>query len=188
MKKIKISINFLYFGLLFSIILLLIGIYQFTKEVNSFFEKNYFQFNQVISVVFDKPVEIKPREPQIKEIIVEAATPEEINTPIKEYACKKWGDFHCLTMIAVFQAESGWDNDKWNHNTNDTLDWGIGMINSVNWKIPGCSIQEITDPYKNIDCSYKIWDRADGKEGNGNGSFNPWVAWKNNNYLVHYEK
>ena len=79
--------------------------------------------------------------------------------------------------------ESGWDNNKWNHNTNNTLDWGIAMINSINWKLPGCSIQEIVDPYKNIDCGYLVWDRADGIEGNNKGAFTPWVVFNRNLHL-----
>ena len=146
--------------------------------------------NPIVQAQFKWPLEIKEKktqEPQVVEKVIQPATPEQVDTNIKKYACDKWGEFHCLTMIAVFQAESGWDNTKWNYNTNDTLDFGIAQINSVNWKLEGCSLKEIVDEVANIDCAYKIWDRADGVEGNAQGSFSPWVAHENGSYLAHLD-
>ena len=170
-------------GIIALILILLVLAYAGIKQVSSWYDTYEVKFNQILKVEVKAPFEVVKREPIVKEIVLESARPEEVNTPIKEYACKKFGSFYCLTMIAVFQAESGWDNNKWNHNTNNTLDWGIGMINSVNWKLEGCSIQEIVDPYKNIDCAWKIFDRADGQEGDNKGSFNPWVVYQRNSHL-----
>ena len=167
------------------LILLLVGFLYFAlKQVNNFFNNYSITFNQIVNVQFKEPMTFNKRVEKVKIISpILHAKPEEVDTPIKEYACKKFGDFHCLTMIAIFQAESGWNNEAWNYNTNDTLDYGIAQINSVNWKLDGCSLKEIVDPYKNIDCAYKMWDRADGQEGDKKGSFKPWVAYLNDSHL-----
>ena len=145
----------------------------------------------VIPPQFHWPLKVEERKEQVKEVVIQPATPEEVNTPIKKYACDKWAketktDAYCLTLIAVFQAESGWNNgdDSLHNNSNGSWDFGIAQINSVNWKLEGCSLHFIVDPIKNIDCAYKIWDRADGVEGNGKGSFEPWVVYNTNSYLA----
>ena len=144
--------------------------------------------NPIVQATFKWPLEIRVKEEaKVIEKIIEPATPDQVDTNIKKYACEKFGEFHCLTMIAVFQGESGWDNTKWNYNTNDTLDYGIAQINSVHWKQAGCALQDIVDEINNIDCAYKIWDRADGKEGDNQGSFSPWVVYQNGNYLAHLD-
>lgn len=152
--------------------------------VSQWFDTHRIVFNQPVKMKIVSPIEIKERKAQIIEKKIGQAKPEEVNTPIKEYACKKWGEFNCLTMIAVFQSESGWDNTKWHYNENKSLDYGLGQINSINWKLEGCSLKEIVDEYKNINCAYKIWDRADGKEGNNKGSFDPWVVYQTQAYLA----
>lgn len=176
--------NVKYFWILLTIILA-VGLLAGIIKVNDWFNRHFLVFSVPLKVNFILPISIKTREPQIIEKKLVLATPEQVDTPIKQYACEKWGEFECLTMIAIFQGESGWDNNNWHYNDNGTLDWGIGMINSVNWGIPGCSIQEIVIPSKNIDCSYIIWDRADGKGGDSKGSWQPWIVWQTGAFLGH---
>ena len=170
-------------GIITLILILLVFAYAGVKQIAGWFNHYEIKFNQVLKVEVKAPFEIVKREPIVKEIVLESARPEEVNTPIKEYACKKFGNFYCLTMIAVFQAESGWDNTRWHYNDNKTLDFGIGQINSGNWKLEGCSLKEIVDEYRNIDCAWKIFDRADGQEGNNKGAFSPWVVFKNGAFM-----
>ena len=162
-------------------IILLAGLLTAFKATNSWFNSHYFEFANPVEVKLNQPISIKERKPETK--YVYPARPEEVHTPIKEYACKLFGDFNCLTMIAIFQAESGWNNEAWHYNTNHSLDFGIGQINSINWKLPGCSMKEISTEKGNIDCAYLIWDRADGVVGNNKGSFTPWVGFTNSSYL-----
>jgi len=182
-----------YLYILILIVLLVLGWVGLMKLFD-FTNSHEFHKNKVISMEFKLPITItKKEEPKVVEKIIQPATPEEVDTPIKKYACDKWAketktDAYCLTMVAVFQAESGWNNDKYHYNTNNTLDWGIGQINEVHWKTPGCGMIDIVIPDKNIDCAYKIWDRADGKEGNGRGSFQPWVAYNTESYLAQIDK
>ena len=168
-------------GILALITLLFFLAYAGLRSLSSWYNTHEIIFNQMVKVELKVPVEIKKREPQIKEIVLDY--PDEIDTPIEKYICEKFGPFDCKTALAVFSAESGLREDALNVNTNGSIDYGIAQINSGNWKLPGCSLKEIVDQYKNVDCGYKLWDRGDGKEGDGKGNFNAWVAFKNNNYM-----
>ena len=165
MKKIISGIVILVF------ILLGMGIYF----VNSWFNTHYFVFSQPVKVAFFAPVEIKVRKPQVIEKKVILDYPEEIDTPIEKYICDKWGTYDCKTALAIFKAESGLREDAVGINTNNTIDVGIAQINSVHFKKVGCSLKELVDAYKNVDCAYSIW-KVQG--------FNPWVAYNNGNYIA----
>ena len=79
--------------------------------------------------------------------------------------------------LAVSKAENGTRQpDRFNINTNGTIDIGIFQINSVHFKREGCSLAEIVDAYKNVDCAYQIWQEQ---------GWNPWVAFTTNKYLGH---
>ncbi len=171
--------------ILLTIVLIVLGWFGFMKSIN-WINTHTIEKQRIFSWDWNWPLEIKEKEePKVIEKVIEPATPDQVDTDVKKYACKVWGEFHCLTMIAVFQAESGWDNTKWHYNDNATLDYGLAQINSVNWKLEGCSLKEIVDELKNIMCAYKIWDRADGTEGNQQGSFSPWVVYQTDAYLSH---
>ena len=172
---------------LVAIVLAIFGFIGLIKATQ-WYESHTLHFQFPIMARVSAPIQVWERKPEVIVNTIMPATPEQVDTDIKKYACEKWGQFECLTMIATFQAESGWNNEAWGYNTNKTLDYGIGQINSVNWKLEGCALKDLVDPKGNIDCAYKIWDRADGKEGDGKGSFSPWVAWSTNKYLAHLEK
>ena len=144
-------------------------------RVNDWYKTHYIEPRSPLVFELRNPLPVKAKEePKVIEKTITPATLEEVDTPIKKYACDKWlketgTDAYCLTMIAVFQAESGWDQKKHPMNDNGTLDWGIAQINESNWDIPGCEIFTIVLEGGNIDCGYIMWDRGDGKEGNGKG-------------------
>lgn len=65
-------------------------------------------------------------------------------------------------------------------NTNavsSTDDHGLLQINAPSWcNYFGVTREQLKNPELNISLSYRIWDRADGVEGNGKGNFRPWTT------------
>lgn len=62
-----------------------------------------------------------------------------------------------------------------------TNDHGLMQIHAPLWtNFFGVTTEQLKDPNLNIELAYKIWDRADGKVGNGQGS---WKAWSTYKYL-----
>ncbi len=144
-------------------------------KVNSWFDSHYFNFNQPVKVAFLPPVEVKVRKLQVIEYKVILEYPEEIDTPIEKYICDKFGVYDCKTALAVSKAENGTRQpDRFNINTNGTIDVGIFQINSIHFKKEGCSLAEIVDAEKNVDCAYKIFKDS---------GWSAWVGFKNGNYL-----
>lgn len=162
-------------AILATIILLITLVFIGVKLANDWFSTHFFQFNQPIMVALNTPVEIKKREPQIIEKKILLDYPDEIKTPIEKYICDKFGTYECKTALAVSSAENGTRQpDRFNINTNGTIDVGLFQINSIHFKKEGCSLKEIVDPYKNVDCAYKIWQSS---------GWSAWVAFNNKNYL-----
>jgi hypothetical protein len=144
--------------------------------IAGWFDSHRVSFHSPIELAFFRPIKVEERKP---EVIVEKYVldyPDEIDTPIEKYICEKWGAFDCKTALAVAKAESGIREDAININNNDTIDYGIFQINSVHFKKPGCSMKDLVDQYKNVDCAYKIWE-AQG--------WSPWVAFNNGNFKTH---
>jgi hypothetical protein len=163
-------------SVLVAILAILFGSITLVKT-NEFFDKNYLQFNQIIKVVFQKPIEIKKRVPIIQKIVLDY--PKEIDTPLKKYICDKFGPYDCKTALAIADAESGFQEQVVHINTNNTIDVGIFQINEVHFKQAGCSLKEIVDAYKNVDCAFGIF------QGSGWG---PWTTYTNGSYLISYGK
>ena len=183
MKKINLNLNRPRFNwkvktavILSVLFILLFSVFSAVKAINKFFDEHYLQFNRVVEVILKWPVEIKNRKPQIIEVVLDY--PNEIDTPLEEYICEKFGTYDCKPALAVASAESGLVEDKYHYNSNGTIDIGIFQINEVHWNKLGCSPAELFDAKKNVDCAYSIW-----KE---NG-WNPWVVYKNGSYIKHLE-
>jgi len=149
-------------------------IYRGAIALNSWFDTHYFQFNQVLTLIWKKPVEIKERKPKVVVNIVELDNLE----PIEQYICDKWGVYDCKTALAVARAESGMREQALNINGNNTIDVGIFQINSVHFKKDGCNLKDIVDQYKNVDCAYQIYE-AQG--------WTPWVAFNSGNFKTHLD-
>lgn len=183
--KVKIGI------ILIILILIVAGINEVWKAVDRFYNTYYFQRNKVVEVKFNKPIEIKKREveaKQIVEIIETIPNPEDLRTEPEQLIYKYFGIEHYRMAIAVSRCEGlNHPADGFNTNTNGTIDVGYMRINSVNFKIEGCSLLEVATPEGNIACGYKLWDRGDGEEGNGKGNFNAWVGYTNGCALTKYE-
>lgn len=101
----------------------------------------------------------------------------EFETDIEKYICEKFGE-DCLTAIAVARAESGMRKDALNSNDGSprNVDVGIFQINlKYHEKREGCSLAELTDQYKNVDCAYTIYKEQ---------GFEPWVAFQRGMHLA----
>ena len=169
-NKLKITI----FSAIALLLIIIIGVAVI--RINDWFETHRFQFNKPVEVRLNPPVEIVERQAQVREIVrvIEELPTLDNLTPIEQYICDKWGVFDCRIALAVSKAENGTRQpDRFNVNTNGTIDIGIFQINSVHFKREGCSLAEIVDAYKNVDCAYQIWQEQ---------GWNPWVAFNNGNF------
>lgn len=133
--------------------------------------------HKILEATWSLPVsfEKKDQPPKVVEKVIKPATPDQVDTPIKKYICEKFGQYDCLTAVAVAQAESGMREDAVNLNSGKSLDTGIFQVNQVHWGQAGCSLKELVDAYKNVDCAYSIF-KASG--------WTPWVSYNNNSYLA----
>ena len=198
----------IFFGCVAFILIVELMAIQAIQGIQRFYETRYFATHSIIrkeegyksfSLVFSLPVtieevenpgeimrpvvvadkEVTKTEMEIEEIVRASTNPDAARMILDTF-----GVIHGPTMIAVATAESGMREDAFGINTNGTIDYGVLQINSVNWKIEGCSLKEIVHADKNIACAYKIWDRADGIEGNNKGSAQPWVAYTTGRFLA----
>ena len=148
-------------------------------------------FNKPVEINFQAPIQIREREIATKEIIKiieQIPAPEDLTSEPEKLIYKYFGIEHYRMAIATSRCEGlNHPADGFNTNTNGSIDVGYMRINSVNFKIQGCSLLEVATPEGNVACGFKIWDRADGLEGNKQGSFSPWVGYTNGCALTKYE-
>jgi len=186
LNKIRINWKIKLAVLIVLLIALAVLINQAAKAVASWFDTHTIQWNQIISVTIKPPFEIKKREvpaEKVIEVVEKIPEPQDLKTDIEKYIYQKWGIENYKLAISIFTAESGLREDVWHINNNGTIDYGIAQINSVNWKLEGCSLKEIVFARGNLDCAYKLWDRANGIEGDGVGSFKAWSVARNGRFL-----
>ena len=160
----------------FLTLVLIVGLGTAVVLINGWFESHRLVIRSPVEVNLFKPLVVEKREPKV---VVEKFVldyPDEIDTSIEKYICEKWGPFDCKTALAVFSAESGLKEDALNINNNNTIDYGIAQINSIHYKKPGCSLKDISDQYKNVDCAYKIWKDS---------GWGAWVGFNNGNFKTH---
>lgn len=165
--------------------------YAILKAISGWFDSNTIVFNKPIQVEFKPLAEIKERNVESAEIIKIIETipaPEDLESEPEKLIYKYFGIEHYRMAIAVSKCEGlNHPADGWNTNSNGSIDVGYMRINSINFKIEGCSLQEIVFPEGNIACAYKLWDRGDKEEGNKRGNFNAWVGYTNGCALTKYE-
>src|SRR3990167_3845232 len=112
-------------------------------------DKYYVQKNKVLSMEVQWPYEIKEEEEEGKEfirIIETIPAPQDLKDNFDIYVYEVFGIEHYRMALAVSRCE-GYNHpeDGWNGNTNGSIDVGKFRINSVNFKIPGCSLKEVVD-------------------------------------------
>lgn len=178
LQRFKIKVSFKAKIALWAILFVILGfsIFKIVKTVNDFFNTNYLQFNRVVEVILNKPVEIRKREESIRYIDL-LDYPGEIDTPLEIYICEKFGQYDCKTALAVAKAESGLKENAYGVNRNGTIDIGVFQVNEVHWDKPGCSPKELFDAESNVDCAYKLFQEQ---------GWNPWVVYNERTYLNHY--
>lgn len=178
--KVAVLLSFILFASL--------GVAAGLKAVNSWFNGHYFKFNKVLEVKVNKPMEIKKREVEAKEIvkIIEAIpNPQDLETDYEKKIYELWGIENYRIAIAVAKAESNMNCDALNINVGGSADFSIFQVNSL-W-IKNYSLSELADCNRNIEIAYEIWDNGDRELGNNKGSWNPWVTAKNGAYLKFLE-
>jgi len=191
MKQPRRFRKFKLFLFITALLLVIYAGYQLLRIINGWFETHAFQFNPPVVVTFNPPIEIVERKIEGEKIIslIEAIpNPEDLETDPEKLIYKYFGIENYKMAIAVSRCEGlNHPADGFNVNNNNSIDVGYMRINSVHFKTEGCSLLEVATPEGNIACGYKVWDRADGKEGNKKGSFSPWVGFTNGCALTKYE-
>jgi hypothetical protein len=136
--------------------------------INKFFETNQLVFRSPVKFGIYSPVLITKR--QKLEVI------KNLNSPLNEiqqYICEKFGA-DCKVALAVQKAENGtMQCDRFNINTNGTVDFGIFQINTIHLK-KGYKISDLVDCKKNVDIAFEIYRQQKG--------FQAWVGYTNGSY------
>jgi len=160
-------------------------------KINQWFHAHEIVFSRPLEVKVVAPIQIVERKPEIREIVYNFEAipePEDLETEPEKLIYEYFGREHYRMAVAVANCEGlNHPPDDFSINANGTIDVGYMRINSANFGLEGCSLLEVATPEGNISCAYKIWDRADGEEGNGRGSFKPWVGYTNGCAVTKYE-
>lgn len=136
----------------------------------------FFEIKKWRGFVYDRePVQVLS--PLARELL--APKPEDNLTPIEKKIVDKFGPKYGYIAMAVFRCESGLDR----YNVGPTSDLGTAQIHwPTHRKLAmdrfGWTFADMADEDKNLTMAHLIWDRADGEEGNGEGSFSPWVVYQ----------
>lgn len=173
-------------GVLFAIFLVIVGVATAIKSVADWGAEHQVIFGQrVIDIKFGLPWKVVNIEPKVVNQVVITPPFNEL-TPIEQKIINKWGYKDGMMAIAIFDCGESHMNQ---YAVSETGDLGVAQIN---WHYNGKIITErfgyntadmLTSIDKNLESAYLVWDRADGKEGNGEGSFSPWSGYNNGRYL-----
>jgi hypothetical protein len=150
------------------------SVIKLTLYVNS----NEFVWKFPLELKTHRILTVTPRVPEVVEKTIVIDYPDDIDTPLEQYICNKFGVMDCKIALAVAKAESGLNCDAYNINNNGSVDLSVFQLNSVHLKKGGeWTLENMANCYKNVDLAYELW-REQGWE--------PWVAYKNNSYLAKY--
>lgn len=159
------------FALFGSVILLLGFTYSIFRGVSAWFDTHTMQFNKVVNLELKRPVEVKERQVEIREIvrvINEIPHPDNLETDTEKYIYEVFGIENYKIAIAIARAESGLRDDAIGINPG-SVDIGVFQINSTHFKQEGCSLAEVATIQGNIDCAYQIYQAS---------GWNPWVVFQ----------
>ena len=163
------------------LILLLVGFLYFAlKQVNNFFNSYSIAFNQIVKVQFKEPMTFNKRAILKPVTIIKVLNyPDEIDSPIEKYICDKFGAYDCKVALAIVKVESGFNDQAFNANTNDSVDLGCWQINFPT-HLKTISPKDALDCYKATDWAFEKYKR--------DGSFQAWVGFTNGNFKNHLEE
>jgi hypothetical protein len=172
-------------GVLVGIALLIIGVATAIKKVADWGAEHQIVKQRIIDLQVRWPFRIEEIEAPQPEVII-VGTPYDELTSTEQKIIQVWGDYKTsMLAIAIFDCgESGLDQ----YAVSKTGDLGVAQINYPTHKkmikeMGYTSADLLLSVDKNLEVAYKIWDRADGVEGNKEGNFNPWSGYKNGSYL-----
>lgn len=176
--------NLISVGVLLGIALLIIGVATAVKSIADWGAEHQFIKQKVIDMKIQLPYRIEKIEP-VKELVV-LNTPFDELTTTEQKIIKMWQDYKtAMIAIAIFDCgESGLVADA----VSETGDLGVAQINWKVWKNPvkekfGYTAIDMFNVDKNLQVAYWIWDRGDGTEGNGLGTWDAWSGFNNGKYL-----
>lgn len=178
----KIKVKLVLVGIL--ITLLIIGVAIVTKKVTDWGAEHQLVAQRVIDVTVRWPLKVEARKPQV---VMNPFTEKVVNeqlTPIEQRIIDKWGFKDGVVALAIFDCgESKLDQYAVSH----TGDLGIAQINWPVWKKLvaerfSYNAADMFDVDKNLEVAYMVWDRADGEEGNKQGSWEAWVGFTSGAY------
>lgn len=135
---------------------------------------------------FQLPVRVEKVQPEILVSVMTQKVADQKVTPIEKKIMDKWGYKDGVVALAIFDCgESGLDQYAVSH----TGDLGIAQINWATWKTVvkerfNYNASDMFDVDKNLDVAYLVWDRGNGKEGDGEGSWTGWSGFNNGRYTV----
>jgi hypothetical protein len=147
-------------------------------KVALWFDSNKLTVKSPIVVTTQRVVTVEPRVDKVLSPIVVIDYPDEVDTPLKQYICEKFGLMDCKMALAIASAESGLKCNAININTNGTVDLGVFQLNSIHLQKEGdWTVANMGDCYKNVDLAYELWLEQ---------GWTPWVAYLTGAYLSKY--
>lgn len=149
------------------------------KQLYRFIDTYTIAFNQVIKVEFKEPMTFNKREILKPVTIIKVLDyPDEIDTPIEKYICDKFGAYDCKVALAIVKAESNFNDQAFNANTNGSVDLGCWQINFP-IHIKTISPKAALDCYKATNWAFNKYKR--------DGNFGAWVGFTNGSFKNHLE-
>lgn len=193
-EKRKEKVKALKIGKKVKLLALVVGFFGVGLGVKSFFDwtnSNQVEFRNPLTIAVQSPVVVTPKKLNVVETVNQIVYGEDVveieKGSVEDMIINEFGK-DAPTALAVFNAESGLQQDAWNCNVRPmpngelctsswcaemsgaSLDIGTLQINYESHKAkPECSWESITTLEGNIKCGKAVFAAA------GN-TFNPWVA------------
>lgn len=125
---------------------------------------------------FESPVEFKPLVyTELRKLtVINEVLADQNNTPlndIQQYICNKFGK-DCVTALSIARAESNYNCNEINVNSNGTVDFSVFQENSVHLN-HGFTLADLSDCKRMVDRAYELYQ----KQG-----FTPWSSYVSGAY------
>jgi len=147
-----------------------------THDVRSFIEKVQ------APVILQDPFPLREEKEWINPIVIVEEDNEPINVEelddVEKVIYEVFGPVDYKFARAMAKAESGLAQERWNCNTNNTIDQGVFQINSIHLDKPECSYDKVTNMRGNIECAKFLFDTQGPQI---------WTVVKNGNAARDYE-
>jgi len=149
--------------------LILAALFTISYAVNKFFETHTLVYKAPVAIHFNKPISI------IKRVLaINVIQEQKDNSPLNElqqYICNKFGK-DCRTALAIAKAESNYNCNEINVNSNNSVDFGIFQENSVHLN-KQFTFSDLANCNTQIDAAYKLYQQQ---------GFSPWSTYTSGAY------